>query len=106
MVRTRGNRGQGASSQGPPTSALPPPSPELALILRSLEPINETLNGHQSTDVEVEPPTYGVGNPKASRDSKGGPPPGDVTRELEKIIYSQSLLGAVQVNVQRHGWKE
>ena len=58
----------------------PPPSPELALILRSLEAINETLKGHQPTDIEVEPPQSGVGNPKASRDSEGGPPPGDITR--------------------------
>jgi hypothetical protein len=80
MVRTQGNRGRGASSQGPPTP--PPPSPELALILRSLEAINETLKGHQPTGIEVEPPPSGMGNPEASRDSGGGPPPEDITREL------------------------
>ena len=71
MVRTQGNRGRGASSQGLPTSMLPPPSPELALILCSLEAINDTLKGLQSTYVEVEPPPSGVGNPEASRDSDG-----------------------------------
>jgi hypothetical protein len=80
MVRNWGNRGQGASSQGPSTPVLPPPSPELALILCSLEAINETLKGHQSTDVEVEPAPSGVGNTQVSRDSEGGPPLGDITR--------------------------
>jgi hypothetical protein len=61
---------------------LSPPSPELALILRSLEAINETLKVIQPIDDELEPPQYGVGNPEASRDSKGGPPPRDITREL------------------------
>ena len=83
MVRTRGNQGIGASLQGP--SVPPPPSPELALILRSLEAINETLKGHQPTRIEVEPPPYGMGNPEASRDSRGGPPPEDITREMKKI---------------------
>ena len=82
MVRTRGNRGRGALSQGPPTLALPPPSPELTLILHSLEAINETLKGRQLADVEVEPPPSGVGNPEASRDSGGGSPLEDITREL------------------------
>jgi len=44
MVKTWGNRGRGGSSQGPPTNN-PFPSPELALILCSLEAINETLRG-------------------------------------------------------------
>jgi hypothetical protein len=78
MVRTRGNRGRGASSQGLPT--LPPPSPKLSLILRSLEAINENLKGRQPAEIEVEPPPYGMGNPKASRDSGRGPPPKDITR--------------------------
>jgi hypothetical protein len=69
MVRNQGNLGRGSSLQGLPTPALPPPSPELTLILRSLEAINETLKGRHSTDVEVEPPPSGVGNPEASRDS-------------------------------------
>jgi hypothetical protein len=86
MVRTRGSRGRGASSQAPPTPpAPPPPSPELALILRSLEAINETLKGRQPVGTEVEPPPSGMGNPEASRDSGGGPPPEDITRELQKI---------------------
>jgi hypothetical protein len=93
MVRTQGNRGRGASSQGPPTPTLPPPSPELALILCSLEAINETLKGHQPTDVEVEPPPSGVGNPEASRDSEGGPPPADITRELQKIKLPKFVEG-------------
>jgi hypothetical protein len=91
MVRTRGNRGRGASSQGPP--APPPPSPELALILRSLEAINETLKGRQPTGIEVEPPPSGMGNPEASRDSGGGPPPEDITRELQKIKLLEFVGG-------------
>ena len=67
MVRTQGNRGRGASSQGPPTQVLLPPSPELALILCSLKDINETLKGHHLADVEVEPPPFGVGKPEALR---------------------------------------
>jgi hypothetical protein len=58
--------------------ALPPPSPCLSLILCSLEAINKTLKGHQSTNVEVEPPPSRVGNPKVVRESEGGPPPGDI----------------------------
>jgi hypothetical protein len=80
MVRTQGNRGRGASSQGPPVP--PPPSLELALILHSLEAINETLKGCQPIGIEVEPPPYGLGNPEVSMDSRGGPPPEDITREL------------------------
>ena len=64
---------------------LPPPSPKLALILRSLEAINETLKGRQPAGIKVDPPPYGMGNPEASRDSGGGPPPKDITRELHKI---------------------
>ena len=78
MVRTRGNRGREALSQGPPTP--PPPSPELALILRSLEAINETLKGRQPAGIEVEPPPSRMGNPEVSRDSGGGPPPEDITQ--------------------------
>jgi hypothetical protein len=33
----------------------------------------------------VEPPPSRMGNPEASRDSGGGPPPEDITRELQKI---------------------
>jgi hypothetical protein len=33
----------------------------------------------------VDPPPSGMGNPEASRDSGGGPPPEDITRELQKI---------------------
>ena len=72
---------------------LPPPSPELALILRSLEAINETLKGRQPADVKVEPPPSRVGNPKASRDSEGGHPPGDITRELQKIKLPKFVGG-------------
>jgi hypothetical protein len=80
MVRTRGNRGRGALSQGPPSP--PPPSPEIVLILWSLEAINDTLKGRQPAGIEVEPPPSIMGNPEASRDSRGGPPPKDITREL------------------------
>src|ERR1700678_2569911 len=91
MVRTRGGRGEGAPSQAPP--APPPPSPELALILRSLEAINETLKGRQLAGTEVEPPPSGMGNSEASRDSGGGPPPEDITRELQKIKLSDFAGG-------------
>jgi hypothetical protein len=94
MVRTRGNRGRGASSQGPP--APPPPSPELALILRSLEAKNETLKGRQPAGTEGEPPPSRTGNPEALRDSGGGPPPEDITRELQKIKLSGLCRGSCQ----------
>ena len=93
MVRTQGNRGRGASLQGP--LALPPSSPKLALILRSLEAINETLKGCQPTRIKVEPPPYGMGNPEASRDSGGGPPPEDITRELQKIKLLKFVRGCM-----------
>jgi hypothetical protein len=50
-----------------------------------LEAINETLKGHQLADVKVEHPSSRVGNPEVLRDSEGGPPPGDITRKLQKI---------------------
>jgi hypothetical protein len=79
MVRTQGNRGRRASSQGPPTLAMPPPTPELTIILCSLEAINDTLKARQLEDVEVKPPPSRVGNPEASWDSEGGPQTGDIT---------------------------
>jgi len=104
MVRTRGNRGCGASSQGPPALVLPPPSLELAIIFHSLEDINETLKGRQSTYVEVEPPPFGVGNPEVSRDSKGGPPLGDITKELKKIKLPEFVEGCASECVE--AWLE
>jgi hypothetical protein len=82
----------------------PPPSPELALIMRSLEAINETLKGRQPAGIEVEPPPSGMGNPEASRDSGGGPPPKTSLENCRRSNF-QSLLGVMPVNVQRHGWK-
>jgi len=104
MVRTRGNRGRETSSQGPPTLVSSSPSPELDLILRSLEVINETLKGRQLANVEVEPPPFGVGNPEASRDSEGGPPPGDITRELKKIKLPEFVEGQASERVE--AWLE
>jgi hypothetical protein len=72
---------------------LPPPSPELALILCSLEAINETLKGCQPTWIEVEPPPSGTSNLEASRDSRGEPPPKDITRELQKIKLLEFVGG-------------
>ena len=93
-VRTQRSRGRGALSQAPPTPLAPtPPSPKLALILRSLEAINETLKGRQPTGTEVEPPPSGTGNLEASRDSGGGPPPEDITRELQKIKLPEFVGG-------------
>jgi hypothetical protein len=105
MVRTRRSRGRGASSQEPPTPpSPPPPSPELALILRSLEAINETLKGRQLAGTEVEPPPSGTGNPEASRDSRGGPPPEDITRELQKIKLPKFVGGRASEHVE--AWLE
>jgi hypothetical protein len=52
----------------------------------------------------VEPPPSGMGNPEASRDSGGGPPPEDITRELQKIKLLE-FSGVAPVNAQKHGWK-
>jgi hypothetical protein len=83
MVRTRGNRGRGALSQRPPTP--PPPLPALALILCYLEAISETLKGRQLAGIKVELPPSRTSNPEASRYLGGGPPPEDITRELQNI---------------------
>jgi hypothetical protein len=69
-----------------------------------LEDINETLKGRQSTDVEVEPPPSQVGNPEASRDSEGGPPPWDITRELQKIKLPEFVGGRASEHVE--AWLE
>jgi hypothetical protein len=50
-----------------------------------LEAINENLKGRQPEGTEVEPPPSGMSNLEASRNSGGGPPPEDITRELQKI---------------------
>jgi hypothetical protein len=101
MVRTRGSQGRGASSQALPTlPAPPPPSPELAFILRSLEAINETLKGRQPAGIEVEPPPSRMGNPEVSRDSGGGPPPEDITRELQKIKILEFSRGRTSERVE------
>ena len=41
----------------------------------------------------MEPPPSGMGNPKVSRDSGGGPPPEDIMRELQKIKLSEFARG-------------
>ena len=41
----------------------------------------------------MEPPPSGEGNPEASRDSRGGPPPEDITRELQKIKLPEFVGG-------------
>jgi hypothetical protein len=58
-----------------------------------LEAINETLKGRQPAGIEVEPPPSGTGNPEVSRDSGGGPPPEDITRELQKIKLPEFVGG-------------
>ena len=92
MVRMRRNQGSGESSQGPPSNN-PLPSPELTLILRSLEAINETLRGRQTNEMEGEHPSSGLGNPKGSRDFDRRPPVEDIIRELQKIKLPEFLGG-------------
>jgi hypothetical protein len=58
-----------------------------------LEAINETLKGCQPTEIEVETPSSRTGNPEESRDSRGGPPPEDITRELQKIKLPEFVRG-------------
>jgi hypothetical protein len=82
-----------SSQASPPLPVPPPPSSELALILHSLEAINETLKGRQPARTEVEPPPSETGNPEASRDLGGGPPPEDITRELQKIKLLEFVGG-------------
>jgi hypothetical protein len=41
----------------------------------------------------VEPPPSGVDNREASRDSEGGPLPGDITREPHKIKLPKFVGG-------------
>ena len=81
MVRMRRNQGPRESSQGPPSNN-PLPSPELTLILCSLEAINETVRGRQKNEMEGEHPSSGLGNPEGSRDYDRRPPVEDITREL------------------------
>jgi hypothetical protein len=91
--------------QAPPTPPVPlPPSPKLALILRSLEAINETLKGQQPAGTKMEPPPSGMGNPEASRDSGRGPPPEDITRELQKIKLLEFVEGRASEHVE--AWLE
>jgi hypothetical protein len=82
----------------------PPPSPKLSLILCSLEAINETLKGRQPAGTEVEPPPSGMGNLEASRDSGGGPPPEDITQELQKIKLLEFVGGRASEHAE--AWME
>jgi len=84
MVKTLGNWGWEGLAEGPPTNS-PLPSPELALILHSLEAINETLRGCQTTKVEVDHPPPGLGNLDGSWDSDRGPPIEEITRDIQNI---------------------
>ena len=52
----------------------------------------------------MEPPPYGTGNPEASRDSGGGPPPEDITQELQKIKLSEFSRG--RANEHTEAWLE
>jgi hypothetical protein len=58
-----------------------------------LEAINETLKGRQLARTEVEPPLSRTNNPEVSRDSGGGPPLEDITRELQKIKLLEFVGG-------------
>ena len=50
----------------------------------------------------MEPPLSRMGNPKASRDLGGGPPPEDITRELQKIKLPKFGGGTRGSMVGRH----
>ena len=105
MVRTLGNQGKGASSQAPPTPpAPPPPSPKIALILCSLEAINETLKGHQPAGIEVEPPPSGTVIQK-HRGIQGEDLHPKTSLENCKRSNFWSSPGVAPVNAQKHGWK-
>jgi hypothetical protein len=61
-------------------AAMPPPTPELTILLCSLEWVTLKHRGiRQLEDVEVKPPPSSVGNPEALRDSEGGPQTRDIT---------------------------
>ena len=67
----------------PPRTPLP--SLDLALILCSIEIINETLRAHETTEVDLERFPSRVGNVKGSKDFNRGSPTRDITRELQSI---------------------
>jgi hypothetical protein len=69
-----------------------------------LEAINETLKGRQLAGTEVELQPSGTVNPEASRDSGGGPPPKDITRELQKIKLREFVGGRASERVE--AWLE
>jgi hypothetical protein len=69
-----------------------------------LEAIKETLKGRQPAGTEVEPPPYGMGNPKSSRNSRGECPLEDITRELQKIKLPEFSRG--QANERAEAWLE
>ena len=69
-----------------------------------MEAINETLKGRQPTGIEVEPPPSRMGNLEALRDSEGGPPPKDITRELQKIKLPEFVKGHASERVE--AWLE
>jgi hypothetical protein len=52
----------------------------------------------------VESPPSGMGNPEASRDSRGGLPPEDITRELQKIKLPEFAGGRASERVE--AWLE
>jgi hypothetical protein len=54
--------------------------------------------------MEVKPPPCGVGDPEWSRDSERGPPPGDITRELQKIKLQKCVGGRASERVE--AWLE
>jgi len=53
--------------------------------LCSIEAINETLRGHETTEVDLDKFPSGVGNYKGSRDFNRGSPTRDIIRELQNI---------------------
>jgi len=55
-------------------------------------------------DVKVKAQVSRVGSPEASRDSKGGPPPRDITRELQKIKLPKFSRGRASEHVE--AWLE
>lgn len=115
MVETRGRRGRHAaapppspppppSQQPPPLLVAPIPTPELTLIMRSLEAIMETLKGPPIVSREGEQPQVGGGKLEGSGGSEKRHPQEDISRELQKIKLPEFSRGRAGERVE--AWLE